>query len=700
MSSFKIEMPFPLFADVDGDPLNNGYVYIGQTGLNAETNQIQAYWDANLSIPAAQPVRTINGYLSRNGSPGKLYIDGSGFSILVKNKNGSLVWSDTGAVPEITESIVLQLDTVADLYGVTGTTKLQQVSLSAWNSGTALGGGILFWDGTKAKSAHNGGTVFSPTVPFTTVAAYLAGTGETDPAGTGCWVRAEDGVPSLYWFGGTSLADTDSVNAAQTYVSNNSNEAKVYQRSGNIVIGGKPLPFTASNRDAFQVSRNLDGKTDCHAFADKTTIDNASDAGTYGTFDSQTEVAGSHTQNHQFSFQDRAKFSGSGTLQTWGNIIWPEMPGSGTVNNRYDWEIKDITGSLGSIGAHIGLYVRDFARAASNVAINLEQSTGYSVFAPNAGKWQIGGNFAVEEGALASFGTLSPVSGVPLTFTAGAASQKGFLSSSSTAVNLGVSGDYDMGFVINAANRVVIESSPDLYALRPGADNSQPLGNASFRWSVVYAGTGTINTSDERTKQQISGLTEKEKAVALAIKGLIRSFKFNDSVDEKGDAARIHMGVVAQDVKAAFEAEGLDPFKYGILCYDSWGEKTETVECLETDEGAYFIEEQEQVTEQVSIFIDKIEIRNGVPVMVKAEEIIDKPVIEQKQVFNEDGEVVFEDKFDRDENGDILVTKIPLLHNVPVTKTVKKYYRDVTTPAGDLYGIRYEELFAFIIGAM
>lgn len=700
MSSFKIETPFPLFNDIDGDPLDAGFVYIGETNKDPETNQIPVYWDANLSVPAPQPIRTINGYLSRNGSPGQLYIDGSGFSITTRNKNGTLIWTNLGAVSEITESVVLQLDTVADLYGITGTTKLQQVSLAAWNSGTALGGGILFWDGTKAKSAHNGGTVFSPTVPFTTVAAYLAGTGETDPAGTGCWVRAEDGVPSLYWFGGTSLVDTDSVDAAQAYVSNNSNEAKVYQRSGNIVIGGKPLPFTASNRDAFQVSRNLDGKTDCHAFADKTTIDNASDAGTYGTFDSQTEVAGSHVQNHQFSFQDRAKFSGSGTLQTWGNIIWPEMPGVGTVNNRYDWEIKDISGSLGTVDAHIGLYMRDFARATSNVAINLAQSSGYSMFAPNAGKWQIGGDFGVLEGALASFGTTVPVSGVPLTFTTGSGNQKGFLASSSTAVNLGVSGDYDIGFVIDGNNRLVIEDSVNLHAVRPGANGSQPLGNASFRWSEVYAANGTINTSDAREKQQVAELTVKEKAVALNLKSMIRSFKFNDSVEAKGELARTHFGIIAQDVKSAFESEGLDPFKYGVLCFDEWEEKTETVECLETDEGAYFIEEQEQVTEQVSIFIDKIEIRNGVPVMVKVEEIIDKPVIEQKQVFNEEGEVVFEDKVERDQNGDVVVTKIPLLHNVPVMKTIKKYRRDIIRQKGDLYGVRYDQLAMFILGSL
>ena len=106
--------------------------------------------------------------------------------------------------------------------------------------------------------------------------------------------------------------------------------------------------------------------------------------------------------------------------------------------------------------------------------------------------------------------------------------------------------------------------------LYPGADNTQALGNADSRWSTVYAGTGSINTSDAREKQQVRELSEVERAVALRLKSLIRAFKFNDAVEAKGDGARIHFGVMAQEVKAAFEAEGLAPFDYALLCYDEW----------------------------------------------------------------------------------------------------------------------------------
>ena len=45
-------------------------------------------------------------------------------------------------------------------------------------------------------------------------------------------------------------------------------------------------------------------------------------------------------------------------------------------------------------------------------------------------------------------------------------------------------------------------------------------------------------------------------------------FKFKNAVAEKGNDARIHFGIVAQEIKAAFEAEKLDPATYGMFCYD------------------------------------------------------------------------------------------------------------------------------------
>ena len=107
----------------------------------------------------------------------------------------------------------------------------------------------------------------------------------------------------------------------------------------------------------------------------------------------------------------------------------------------------------------------------------------------------------------------------------------------------------------------------------PMTDNDKTLGASGNRWSVVYAGTGTINTSDIREKQDISDLTEAERQTAIAIKKLIKSFRFKDAVAKKGDDARIHFGAMAQEVSSAFVVNGLDPEKYALFCYDKWDDE-------------------------------------------------------------------------------------------------------------------------------
>jgi hypothetical protein len=100
-------------------------------------------------------------------------------------------------------------------------------------------------------------------------------------------------------------------------------------------------------------------------------------------------------------------------------------------------------------------------------------------------------------------------------------------------------------------------------SVAPVHDNKTSSGTSARRWSIVHTVGGTTTTSDENYKTDIEDLSEAELRVATAIKGLVKKFKM------KG-GTRTHVGVIAQDVKAAFEAEGLDAHKYGLFCYDEW----------------------------------------------------------------------------------------------------------------------------------
>jgi len=136
-------------------------------------------------------------------------------------------------------------------------------------------------------------------------------------------------------------------------------------------------------------------------------------------------------------------------------------------------------------------------------------------------------------------------------------------------LNSGTNGIY---LNVNGASRFQATAT----VFRPIVDNAYSLGVSSYRFSVVYAGTGTINTSDERLKQQITNdLAPELKAWA---KVNFCKYRFSDAVEIKGDGARWHIGVIAQQVKDAFESEGLDPFAYGLLCYDEWDAEEEVLD--------------------------------------------------------------------------------------------------------------------------
>ncbi len=110
-----------------------------------------------------------------------------------------------------------------------------------------------------------------------------------------------------------------------------------------------------------------------------------------------------------------------------------------------------------------------------------------------------------------------------------------------------------------------------------GPNAAIDLGSSTYQWKDAYLTNSPIVSSDERLKQDIADVPD---AVFRAWGRVgFKQYRFKEAVEKKGSDARLHVGMIAQQILAAFEAEGLDATKYGIVCHDEWDDQyvTETV---------------------------------------------------------------------------------------------------------------------------
>ncbi|MEY4761263.1 MAG: hypothetical protein RLZZ200_1119 [Pseudomonadota bacterium] len=130
MSTISIVPPYSTFAGRDGEPLEAGFIYIGEAGLNPliEANRVALFSDPGLLVPVAQPVRTIGGFPVTSGTPVRLYAAESDYAIALLDRNSTLVYSSlynklrlglidsTDIEYDITEAEALSGVTIVNLY--------------------------------------------------------------------------------------------------------------------------------------------------------------------------------------------------------------------------------------------------------------------------------------------------------------------------------------------------------------------------------------------------------------------------------------------------------------------------------------------------------------------------------------------------------------------------------------------------------
>ena len=102
----------------------------------------------------------------------------------------------------------------------------------------------------------------------------------------------------------------------------------------------------------------------------------------------------------------------------------------------------------------------------------------------------------------------------------------------------------------------------------PTTDNSMALGGSGNRWTAVYAVNGTIQTSDEREKTDISTATLGSEFIKQ-LRPVSYKWNVGENIvtkDEDGETdvvtsrpgERTHWGFIAQEVKQAVDAAGVD----------------------------------------------------------------------------------------------------------------------------------------------
>ena len=155
MSTESISPPYPSYFEEDGSPLENGYVYIGEEGQDAQAAPITVYWDFDLTQPVAQPIRTSGGYLARSGTPSRVYTNQL-YSIKVLDSQERQVYSSNSDNNEsvLNTTTTLVYDDLADMRAQPGAV------LATNQTATLMGGStigdqvakIYYWDPTSTAT--------------------------------------------------------------------------------------------------------------------------------------------------------------------------------------------------------------------------------------------------------------------------------------------------------------------------------------------------------------------------------------------------------------------------------------------------------------------------------------------------------------------------------------------------------------------
>jgi hypothetical protein len=216
--------------DAEGNLMAGASVAIRQ---ESDSALIVLWEDAAGTVAAGNPYTTADGVITLWAETNKVKITamlGSTVSIqrdVIIGMKAEYVDYDGGNAKTALDASLQTVATLAGLLAipsaglVTGAKRIVSGYFNGWAAYLTKpkGGGVFVCDTARLKSEHDGGCILSSTVPWDGLAgashsAFLLGTGETDPGGTGLvWVRDDFAVTPAEFGADETNNATPSLNA-------------------------------------------------------------------------------------------------------------------------------------------------------------------------------------------------------------------------------------------------------------------------------------------------------------------------------------------------------------------------------------------------------------------------------------------------------------------------------------------------------
>lgn len=234
--SIIVETPFQNFTGLDGKPLTNGKVYIGQVGTDPTVfaNQIPVFWDEAMTIPASQPLSTSAGYIVRFGTPARVWV-ATDYSMSVKNASGVLVYyvAKFGAVD--IESEILALLGANDGASLVGSAAWYADVIIGFDATKVPDGATINFSGRTVKGDPGGGlfTYYETGTQTADNGLVYAPTGGGRLVRNGWTVFGFNGAVCPEWFGALGDRTTNDKAALQA----TSNAVQAFPCGGTIALG-------------------------------------------------------------------------------------------------------------------------------------------------------------------------------------------------------------------------------------------------------------------------------------------------------------------------------------------------------------------------------------------------------------------------------------------------------------------------------